>query len=57
MYPGPGGAEAARTPFAQPTRKEKACPKPDELVKLDALRQSGMLSQEEFVTEKAKLLS
>jgi hypothetical protein len=37
--------------------KGEACPKPDELVKLDALRQSGMLSQEEFVTEKAKLLS
>jgi hypothetical protein len=30
--------------------------KADELVKLDALRQSGVLSQEEFNAEKAKLL-
>ena len=31
--------------------------KADELVKLDALRQSGVLSQEEFDAEKAKLLA
>jgi hypothetical protein len=30
--------------------------KADELVKLDALRQSGVLTQEEFDAEKAKLL-
>jgi hypothetical protein len=30
--------------------------KADELVKLDALRKSGVLSQEEFESEKAKLL-
>ena len=30
--------------------------KADELAKLDALRQSGVLSQEEFDAEKAKLL-
>jgi len=29
----------------------------DELIKLDALRQSGVLSQEEFEREKARLLA
>jgi hypothetical protein len=31
--------------------------KADELVKFDALRQSGVLSQEEFDAEKARLLA
>jgi hypothetical protein len=30
--------------------------KADELVKLDTLRQSGVLSEEEFAAEKSKLL-
>ena len=34
-----------------------AASRADELVKLDALRQSGVLSDEEFAAEKAKLLS
>jgi hypothetical protein len=34
-----------------------AASKADELTKLDALRQSGALTQEEFDAEKVKLLS
>jgi hypothetical protein len=52
-YPNP--LAQGQQPFAQGTAAGVAS-KADELVKLDALRQSGVLTQEEFDAEKAKLL-
>jgi hypothetical protein len=52
-YPSPPGQ--AQQPFEEGT-VSGITSKADELVKLDTLRQSGVLSQEEFDSEKAKLL-
>lgn len=57
QYPSPAAGYANRPSQGQRGRQEGVTSKADELAKLDALRRSGVLTEEEFGAEKAKLLS
>jgi hypothetical protein len=57
QYPPPAAGYANRPAQGQPGLQEGVTSKADELTKLDELRRSGVLSEEEFASQKVKLLS